>query len=120
MDVKKVAIIVAGSALLVGIFVVLRDRAEPSTTEGAVRVEVSVRDGSVVGGPRRTEVRKGSRVVIVVAAAERDRVHLHGYDRYAPLEPGSPARLEFRASTAGSFDVELEERRLLLVTLDVR
>lgn len=121
MDIRKLAVIVAGSMLLVGIFVALRDRAGMGTSPAATTsIQVRVRDGSVVGGVRRVSVRTGQRVVIVVNAPGRDRVHVHGYDRFAHLEPGSPARLEFAARVAGSFDVELEERRVLLVRLEVR
>ena len=121
MDIKKLAVIVGGSALLVGIFLALRNRAEPRpVSERTVRIEVTVRNETVMGGVRRADIRRGSRVVIVVEAPDRDRVHVHGYERYVSVEPGSPSRLAFRATTSGSFEVELEESGLLLVTLDVR
>ena len=121
MDIKKLAVIVAGSALLVGIFVALRERAGGDTVTAEVRtIEVSVRDGAVVDGARRFDVPRSGRVSIVVRTDARDRVHVHGYDLFAAVRPGAAARVDFRASSAGSFDVELEERRLLLLTLDVR
>ena len=121
MDIKKLAVIAAGAALLAGIFVVLRERTGEGASSGAATtIRLSVREGAVVGGVRRVTVPEGRRVAIIVDAAGRDRIHVHGYEHFAELEPGSPARLEFRARFAGSFDVELEERRLLLVRLDVR
>jgi hypothetical protein len=65
------------------------------------------------GGPQRIErlvVKEGQLVRIVVTLAEAGEVHLHGYDIARTTGPGRPpARLEFRATTPGRFEIELEE-----------
>ena len=48
-------------------------------------------------------------------------IHVHGYDLVAGVGPGlPPARIRFRATTPGRFEVELEDRRLQIAQLEVR
>jgi hypothetical protein len=84
------------------------------------QVGIVVRGGSVVGGVRRATVEKGRRVVIAVTSSVSDEVHLHGYDRSVRVAPGRPARLAFRATLVGVFEVELEERGLQIAEIEVR
>jgi hypothetical protein len=69
---------------------------------GRIRIE----GGEVVGGPRRIEVKKGDRVVIVVSADADDDIHLHGYDIEKKVSPASPARFSFEATIEGEFEME--------------
>jgi hypothetical protein len=55
-----------------------------------------------------------------VRADVSDHVHLHGYDIMRDVSPGRPARLRFRATIPGRFEVELEDRRLQIAQLEVR
>ena len=82
-------------------------------------VRITVRSGRVVAVRRPPRIFAGRPVTLVVSADVRDEVHLHGYDRRAPVSPGSPARISFRAARLGRFDVELEERKLKLAQLDI-
>lgn len=91
----------------------------PTTAEGATRIEVTVRDGAVVGGAQRERVRLGAPVVLVVDADVADEVHVHGYDHMAPVAPGAPAELQVTPDIPGVFEVELEERGLVLLRLEV-
>lgn len=84
------------------------------------RIEVEFRDGQVVGGVQRLEVQQGERVVLVVRSDVADHVHVHGIDIFQDVAPGSPARLRFRPRTPGVVEIELEDRHLLLVELEVR
>lgn len=96
--------------------------AEDSTTttvEDAARMEVTVRDGAVVGGAERQRVTLGQPLVIVVDADVADEVHVHGYDHTAPVAPGAPAELRFIPDVPGVFEVELEEQGLVLLRLQV-
>jgi hypothetical protein len=104
---------------------------ETSTTEttttattppasGPVTIGIAVREGRPVGGIARPTVEQGDRVQLVVRADVSDHVHLHGYDRMADVAPGRPARLRFRASIPGRFEVELEDRGLQIAELTVR
>ena len=99
---------------------------ETTTTEttpppaGPVSITIRVRDGQPVGGIVRATVEQGDRVVLVVGADVSDHVHLHGYDRFADVAPGRPARLRFRATIPGRFEVELEARHLPIADITVR
>jgi hypothetical protein len=46
-------------------------------------------------------------------------VHLHGYDLFANVAPGQPARITFRADTAGVFEAELEDLGIAVIELTV-
>jgi hypothetical protein len=144
---NKVVLGLAGVAILVALFVVLRpddddeDQASPppppattttarTTTRatttttarpaGPTTIRIVVRGGRVVGGLRRARLERGDRAVLVVRADVTDHVHLHGYDIMRDVAPGRPARLRFRATIPGRFEVELEDRRLQIAQLEVR
>jgi hypothetical protein len=83
-------------------------------------IQIVVRGGRVVGGLRRARLEQGERALLVVRADVSDHVHLHGYDIMRDVSPGSPARLRFRATIPGRFEVELEDRKLQIAQLEVR
>lgn len=72
-----------------------------------VTLRIAVRDGRPVGGLARPKVKRGDRVVLVVTADVPGDVHLHGYSLEKPVAPGSPARIRFRATIPGRFEIEL-------------
>jgi hypothetical protein len=133
-------LILAGAALVVGLFFVLRPAeesvtpptttvatattAEPATTQTKTvtftLLRVTVRDGAAVDGIRRAAVPKGRRVGLVVDADVSDHVHIHGYDLMRDVGPGRRARIDFRATIVGRFEIELEDRGLLIAELEVR
>jgi hypothetical protein len=143
---NKVVLGLAGAAILVALFILLRpddddddERAAPppppattttartttaTTTrpkpKGPTTIGIVVRGGRVVGGLRRARLERGERAVLVVRADVSDHVHLHGYDIMRDVAPGRPARLRFRATIPGRFEVELEDRRLQIAQLEVR
>jgi heme/copper-type cytochrome/quinol oxidase subunit 2 len=87
-------------------------------TPSAVRIRIQARgDGS--GSIRRVTIERGQRVTLIVSADVVDHVHVHGYDLMADVAPGSPARVTFKASVPGRFEVELEERTLQIAELRV-
>ena len=144
----RIAIVVGTVALLVALFLVLRGTDDdeqvaattavnlpppteeasttvttaPATTPvpGPLRIRVTVRGGRVEGGVRTVGVEQGERILLVVRADVADHVHLHGYDRMADVAPGAPAQLGFRATIPGRFEVELEDRKLRILELEVR
>lgn len=74
------------------------------------------------GGPteiQQATVDQDERVVLVVRSAVSDHVHVHGYDLFADVGPDQPARITFRASDPGRFDIELEDRGTPIVDLRV-
>jgi hypothetical protein len=96
----------------------------PTTTEAEdpdapQRIVVVVRDGQPVGGVKRPEIDEGKQVVLVVRSDVSDHMHLHGYDLLADVAPGQPGRIRFRADLVGRFDLELEDRAVLIAELRV-
>ena len=93
----------------------------PSPTPAADQVLTFSYRGGVVTGPKgRVPVRRGSKVLVVLTSDRAEEVHLHGYDRKVDVAKGGTARLTFVADIAGVFELELEERGLLLCRLQVR
>lgn len=94
--------------------------ATPEPTPEVRTIAVEVRDGRVVGGPQRVEVVVGEEVEIVVTSDVADEIHVHGYDLFTEVEAGGQATVHLTADVPGVFEVELEERGLQLLTLEVR
>ena len=143
---RQVALLAASLGLLLSLFLALRPQddetattttastttttapattAPPPTTTArtpkprAQTIRIVVEGGRPVGGIRRAEIERDTSVVLVVISGVSDRIHLHGYDVMADVAPGSPARLTFEATVPGRFEVELEERGILLADLEV-
>lgn len=145
---NKVVLVLGGAAILVALFLVLRpdddndDAATPpppptETTTGTTTttarttttrpepagptpIRIVVRGGRVIGGLERARLERGERAVLIVRADVSDHVHLHGYDIMRDVAPGAPARLPFRATIPGRFEVELEDRGLQIAQIEVR
>jgi hypothetical protein len=83
-------------------------------------VRVMFRDGRVRGGVQTFSFEQGDRIRLIVRADVADHVHVHGFDLFTDVAPGHPARFTFRADLTGSFEVELEDRGVPLVELQVR
>lgn len=83
-------------------------------------VRVVFRDGRVRGGVQTFPFEQGDQIRLIVRADVADHVHVHGFDLVADVAPGQPAQFTFRADLTGSFEVELEDRGLPLVELQVR
>ena len=93
-----------------------------TTTEpaGPTVVRVRVVGGAPKGGIVRKTVDKGDRVVLVVTSDVADHVHLHGYDIMRDVPAGGTARISFRATVPGRFEVELEDRGTQIADLTVQ
>jgi FtsP/CotA-like multicopper oxidase with cupredoxin domain len=94
-------------------------RATTASPANAVRIEIAVKGGNVFAS-RPPEVKKGDRVELIVSADVSDEVHVHGYDLMKDVAPGAPARISFRATIVGRFEVELEDRKLQILEFEVR
>jgi hypothetical protein len=81
---------------------------------------LTIRGGRPQGGVKQLRVDRGERVVLVVRSDLTDHVHVHGYDFMRDVAPGEPARLRFRATLTGRFEIELEDRHVLIAELEVR
>ncbi|WP_094354978.1 hypothetical protein [Kineosporia sp. A_224] len=92
----------------------------PTPTEEGQLVEITVAKGKVTGPKGRVKVKAGSTVILRVTSDVADEIHLHGYDKHADVEKGGTADLRFKATLTGVFEVELEEKGLQLVQLQVQ
>jgi len=98
---------------------------ETTTTEttpppaGPTEIRIVVVNGAPKGGIVRENVKKGDRVVLIVRSDVADHVHLHGYDIKRDVAPGQPARLPFKATIPGRFEVELEDRGVPIADISV-
>jgi len=98
---------------------------ETTTTEttpppaGPTEIRIVVVNGAPKGGIVREKVEKGDRVVLIVRSDVADHVHLHGYDIMRDVAPGQPARLPFKATIPGRFEVELEDRGVPIADISV-
>ncbi len=95
----------------------------PTTTEeeppGPIVVRIVVVNAAPKGGIVRETVNKGDRVVLSVRSDVADEVHLHGYDISRNVAAGGTARIRFRATVPGRFEVELEQRSVQIADLTV-
>lgn len=82
-------------------------------------IRIVVVNGAPKGGIVREQVDKGDRVVVIVRSDVTDHVHLHGYDVMRDVTPGKPARLPFKATIPGRFEVELEDRGVPIADITV-
>ena len=81
----------------------------PAPKSTVIRIAVRRGLGSEVGKTER--LLAGRPMTLIVTADVRDVVRLRGYDRSAPVAPGSPARISFRAVRPGRFAVVLVNRK---------
>ena len=86
---------------------------------GPTEIRIAVVNGAPKGGIVREKVEKNDRVVLVVRSDVSDHVHLHGYDVMRDVAPGAPARLAFKATIPGRFEVELEDRGVQIADITV-
>ena len=95
---------------------------ETTTTEveQPTVVRIVVVNGEPQGGIVRESVDEGDSVLLVVRSDVADEVHLHGYDLSRDVAAGGTARIRFRATLPGRFEVELEERGAQIGELTVQ
>ncbi len=91
----------------------------PPPPPGPTEIRIVVVNGAPKGGIVREKVEKGDRVVLIVRSDVTDHVHLHGYDIMRDVAPGKPARLPFKATIPGRFEVELEDRGVPIADITV-
>ena len=91
----------------------------PPPPPGPTEIRIVVVDGAPKGGIVREKVEKNDRVVLIVRSDVADHIHLHGYDIMRDVAPGKPARLPFKATIPGRFEVELEDRGVQIADITV-
>lgn len=93
--------------------------ASTTTTVAGQLVSVTVRGGQVQG-PSRQRVERNDTVTVRVSSDVADEIHVHGYNKTAPVAAGGTGEVSFVANIPGVFEVEFEKSGKLLFTLEVR
>lgn len=107
----RILIVLLGVVVAAALYLALREDdagerepgARTATRMGAEEIVIQI--DAQARRVMRVPVPRGKRVVLVIRGRAGDEVHLHGYDRKAAI----PARIAFRATIPGRFEVELEE-----------
>lgn len=134
MKTKTVVTLITTTVLLGGLFLILKPDAETGQTSTTLEPTAPVSatpsanpntflflvSGGTVTAPQSFSVTQGAEVTIRVTADVADTIHLHGYDLSKPTAPGQPIEIRFVASTAGRFEIELEQAALTLGILEVQ
>jgi hypothetical protein len=96
---------------------------EATTTEAAPegphQIRITYRGGKLGGDSGTVRVPRGEEITLTVRADVEDEVHVHGYDLFAAVEPGHPAKISFVADQRGTFTIELEHLQLHIANLRV-
>jgi heme/copper-type cytochrome/quinol oxidase subunit 2 len=93
---------------------------KPDPEPRVEKLKVEVEGTAPVGGVQEFELDKGQKAELLVTTPDTtDHVHLHGYDLFADLAPGQPAKIEFTADIDGQFEAELEDSVVPIAELTV-
>ncbi len=82
-------------------------------------ISVTIAGGEVSGVTDRIAVAVGSTVAITARSDVADDIHIHGFNEFLELTPGSETTLTFTANAPGLFEVELEKAGTFLFELEV-
>jgi hypothetical protein len=109
MKPRAALFIIATLVALGGLYLLLRDTGRSSISyEPQARMFRLVIGGQrVTNGPTVLDATRGDAITLVVSADRPATIHLHGYERLLPVQPGSDATLAFTAARAGWFPLGL-------------
>lgn len=81
----------------------------------------TVEPGPLLTGDKVTKIRvkKGDTVRFRVRSPKAEEVHVHGYDLKQELSPGKVARMSFKATIEGIFEIEFEHSATQIASLRV-
>lgn len=79
----------------------------PRTTTTPAPPRIVFRNGTPVGGVQEIEAAMGDPVCIDLTSDVPAEAHVHGYELTKEVEAAQTARLDFRASLEGVFEIEL-------------
>src|SRR4051794_31826526 len=100
MKPRAALFIIATLVALGGLYLFLRDTGRSSISyEPQARMFRLVIGGQrVTNGPTVLDATRGDAITLVVSADRPGTIHLHGYERLLPVQPGSDATLAFTAA----------------------
>ena len=80
---------------------------------------VVVRNAEPVGGVKTIRFKKGATIDLTVRSDTADEVHFHGYDVGKDVEKGGTVRFRMPAKIDGVFEVELEDHKTQIASVEV-
>jgi Cu/Zn superoxide dismutase len=80
---------------------------------------VTVRNAKPVGGVQTVKFKKGGTINLTVHSDVADEVHFHGYDVGKDVKAGGTVHFVMPAKIDGVFEVELESRKIQIVSVEV-
>lgn len=95
----------------------------PSSSPAVQQFRITVKDGKATGDTGELKVTRNVPFQVIVTSDVADEVHVHSETRAGfpmDVEAGGTVTVDVVEKVAGQYDVELEGRKLLLATLEVR
>jgi hypothetical protein len=80
---------------------------------------VVVKDAKPEGGVKTIRFKKGGTIDLTVKSDTADEVHFHGYDVAKDVEKGGTVRFQMPATIDGVFEVELEDHKTQIASVEV-
>lgn len=81
--------------------------------------EFILHNGETVSGPATISFKIGDTVKFKVISDKDDQIHIHGYNKEVDLKSGEYQTVEFKATIAGKFEIEIHSNDSLVTTLEV-
>lgn len=91
----------------------------PEPSASTHNYEMVIKHGAKRSGPEVMQVSEGDEVTLKISSDQADELHVHGYDLYTKIVPGTPAVLSFQADRSGRFTMELHHSHVELGALEV-
>ncbi|GAC1400636.1 MAG: hypothetical protein NVSMB52_14270 [Chloroflexota bacterium] len=113
---RRILIGIATIVVLGGVFFTIKSGS--STASQTRSFVLAVRNDTMT--PSDLKVTQNDTVVFRITSDSAFELHLHGYDHKLQLKPTHPLVYSFKASIAGSFDMENEGKSHHLGTLTVQ
>jgi hypothetical protein len=109
MRLRAGLIVVVAIVLVAGLYMLLHGLGSPSIAyEPQPRAfHLVVAEQRLTAGPTVLDATRGDVITLAVTVDRAATVHLHGYEKLLPVEPGREATLSFTAARAGWFPIGL-------------
>jgi endonuclease YncB( thermonuclease family) len=109
MPSQPTPLLVAATILVLTASALVRGIAPPATAQAATAKQFSfaIKQRKLDAADKVVRVVKGDTVELVFTGDEPTELHLHGYDIKLDLKANEPGKIQFTATIAGRFPVEV-------------
>jgi hypothetical protein len=106
---QSTALLVAATMLMLTASPLMRGIAPPAAAQAATAKQFSfaIKQRKLDAVDSTVRVVKGDTVELVFTGDEPAELHLHGYDITLDLKPNEPGKIQFTATIAGRFPLEV-------------